>query len=404
LYNFSPSLEQEELLARARRIMEEDVYPAEKHIVPGVGLPAEILKPIQQKVKEQNLWAAHLPTEIGGLGLGNVFLGLLNELLGSSPLGPRCFGTAAPDTGNTEILLKAGTKEQIDKYLKPVINDDIRSCFAMTEPDVSGADPTGIQTTAVRDGNEWVLNGKKWFASNAGMASFAIVMAVTDPDAPPHERASMFLVDIGTPGFELIRDIAVMGDFSEGGHWEIHLNNCRIPVENILGKEGEGFKLAQMRLGPGRITHAMRWLGVMNRSFDLMIDYALKRKTRGKPLAEFQTIQNFIADSAAEISASRLMTLHAAWKMDQGEDARKEIALIKFYGAKILNDVISRAIQVHGSLGYSKDTPLEAFYREARAAHIYDGPDEVHRMVVAKRYLKEYQMKKDHELVENSTR
>jgi acyl-CoA dehydrogenase len=393
MYDFSPTEEQKELLARAKRIMEEDVYPAEKYIVPGVGLPDEILKPIQQKVKDQNLWAAHLPIKVGGLGLGNVFLGLLNELLGSSPIGPRVFGTAAPDTGNTEILLKAGTPEQIARFLQPVINDDIRSCFAMTEPDVSGADPTGLQTRAVRDGDEWVINGKKWFISNAALSSFAIVMAVTDPDAPPHERATMFLVEKGTPGFNLIRDIGVMGDYSEGGHWEIHFDNCRIPAENILGKVGEGFKLAQMRLGPGRITHAMRWLGVMNRSFDLMLDYSIKRKTRGQALAEFQTIQNFIADSAAEISASRLMTLHAAWKMDQGEDARKEIALIKFYGAKILNDVISRAIQVHGSLGYSKDTPLEAFYREARAAHIYDGPDEVHRMVVAKRFIKEHKNK-----------
>ncbi|WP_216829854.1 acyl-CoA dehydrogenase family protein [Alkalihalobacterium elongatum] len=399
MYNFSPTIEQEELLAKARKIMEEDVYPAEKHIIPGVGLPNEILKPLQQKVKDQNLWAAHLPKSIGGLGLGNVFLGLLNEILGSSVLGPRVFGTAAPDTGNTEILLKAGTPEQIEKYLKPVIADEIRSCFAMTERDVSGADPTGIQTTAVRDGNEWVINGEKWFISNAGLAQFAIVMAVTNPDAAPHERATMFLVDMGTPGFEMIRDIGTMGDFSEGGHWEIKFNNCRIPKENILGKEGEGFKLAQMRLGPGRITHAMRWLGVMNRSFDLMLDYALKRKTRGKPLADFQTIQNFIADSAAEISACRLMTLHAAWMMDEGGDARKEIALIKFYGAKILNDVISRAIQVHGSLGYSKDTPLEGFYREARAAHIYDGPDEVHRVVVAKRYLKEYKNRNSDVLV-----
>ena len=223
-------------------------------------------------------------------------------------------------------------------------------------------------------------------------------MAVTEPKASPHERASMFIVDKGTPGFDLIRDIGVMGDYSEGGHWEIHFNDCRIPSRNLLGNIGEGFKLAQMRLGPGRITHAMRWLGVMNRSFNLMLDYSLKRKTRGKALAEMQTIQNFIADSAAEISASKLMTLHAAWKMDQGEDARKEIALIKFYGAKILNDVINRSIQVHGSLGYSKDTPLESFYREARAAHIYDGPDEVHRMVVAKRILKEYKNKNEQQL------
>jgi len=393
MFHFAPSEEQKELIDKAKQIMEEDVYPAEKHIVPGEGLPKEILKPLQEKVKKEHLWAAHLPKDAGGLGLGNVFLGLLNEVIGTSPIGPRIFGTAAPDTGNSEILYNAGTPEQKEKYLKPLVNDEVRSCFALTERDVSGADPTGIETRAVKEGDSWVINGRKWFISNAGMASFVIVMAVTDPDAPPHERASMFIVDMDHPGVELIRDIPLMGDYSEGGTWELGFNNCRVPEESILGNRGEGFKLAQMRLGPGRITHAMRWLGVMNRSFDLMISYALKRKTRGKALAEYQTIQNFIADSAAEIMSSRLLTLYAAWKMDQGEDARKEISLIKFHGAKILNDVISRAIQVHGSLGYSKDTPLEAFYREARAAHIYDGPDEVHRMVVAKRILKEFQQK-----------
>ena len=390
MYNFKPSAEQEALIARARKIIEEDVIPAEKHIVPHRGLPDSILKPLQQKVKDQGLWAAHLPKDAGGLGLGNVFLGLLNEVLGSSPIGPRVFGTAAPDTGNAEILWLGGTKEHHERYLQPLLNDDIRSCFAMTEPDVSGADPTGLRTSAVKQGDEWVINGRKWFASNAALASFFIVMAVTDENAPAHERASMFLVDRENPGLELVREIPVMGDFSEGGHWELEFKDCRVPSENLLGNIGEGFKLAQMRLGPGRITHAMRWLGVMNRSFDIMVSYALKRESRGQKLAEFQTIQNFIADSAAEIQACRFLTLHAAWKMDQKEDARKEISLIKFYGAKILNDVINRAIQVHGSLGYSKDTPLEAFYREARAAHIYDGPDEVHRMVLAKRILKEY--------------
>lgn len=393
MYNFSPSEEQKELLERARKIMEEDVYPAEKHIIPGVGLPEHILRPLQQKVKEQNLWAAHLPKSAGGLGLGNVFLGLLNEILGTSPIGPRVFGTAAPDTGNMEILLRAGTEEQKKKYLEPLVNDEKRSSFALTERDVSGSDPTGIQTRAIKEGEYYVINGKKWFISNAGLADFCIVMAVTNPEAPPHERSSMFIVDFDHPGLERVRDIGVMGDYSEGGHWEIRFNNCRVHESAMLGKPGEGFKLAQARLGPGRITHAMRWLGVMNRSFDLMVEYALKRKTRGVPLSEFQTVQNFVADSAAEIQSAKLLTLYAAWKMDQGEDARKEISLIKFHGAQLLNNVINRAIQVHGSLGYSKDTPLEAFYREARAAHIYDGPDEVHRVVVAKRIFKEYKKK-----------
>ncbi|MFC2948054.1 acyl-CoA dehydrogenase family protein [Virgibacillus sediminis] len=393
MFNFRPSEEQEQLLARAREFMEKEVYPAEQYIIPGEGLPSHILKPLQQKVKDQGLWAAHLPEEAGGLGLGAVFLGLLNEILGSSPIGPRVFGTAAPDTGNMEILLNAANEDQKKKYLEPLVNDDIRSCFALTEKEVSGADPTGIQTTAKKEGDYYVLNGEKWFISNAGLSSFVIVMAVTDPEAAPHERASMFIIDMDHPRLERVRDIEVMGDFSEGGHWELRFDNCRVHESSMLGNPGEGFKLAQMRLGPGRITHAMRWLGVMNRSFDLMVNYALKRKTRGTPLAEFQSIQNFVADSAAEIASARLLTLHAAWKMDQGEDARKEISLIKFHGAKIINDVINRAIQVHGSLGYSKDTPLESFYRESRAAHIYDGPDEVHRMVVAKRIFKEYKRK-----------
>ncbi len=390
MYCFSPSGEEKELLLRAQKIMDEDVYPAEKYIIPGQGLPYEILKPLQQKVKEQNLWAAHLPVHAGGLGLGAVFLGLLNEILGSSTIGPRVFGTAAPDTGNSEILLNAGTVEQRKKYLDPLVKDEIRSCFALTERDESGADPTGIKTTAIKDDDHWVINGSKWFISNAGMSSFVIVMAVTNPEAVPHERSSMFIVDMDHPGLDRVRDIPVMGDYSEGGHWELKFTNCRVHESSMLGKPGEGFKLAQMRLGPGRITHAMRWLGVMNRSFDLMVNYALKRKSRGHSLSEYQTIQNFVADSAAEIASAKLLTLHAAWKLDQGEDARKEISLIKFHGAKILNDVINRAIQIHGSLGYSKDTPLEAFYREARAAHIYDGPDEVHRIVVAKQIFKEY--------------
>lgn len=391
MYDFSPTPEQQEMIEKATAFMNEYVYPNEKYMVPHRGLPDDILKPLQQKVKDMGLWAAHMPKEAGGTGMGYVSLGLLSEIIGRSPIAPYIFGSMAPDAGNSEVLWHAATPEQKEKYLKPLVNGDIRSCFAMTEPEVSGSDPTTLRATAVEDGDEWVINAHKWYTTGAIGASFLIVVAMTDPEAKPHERYSMFIVDADNPGFEIVREVPVMGDHYVGGHCEVRFTNCRVPKENMLGERGQGFKLAQVRLGPGRITHAMRWIGVAKRSFDLMVDYALKRETRGKKLAEFQTIQNFIADSAAEIEAARLLTLHAAWKMDQGDEARKEISIIKFFGAKVLHDVIDRAIQVHGALGLCADTPLEGFYREARAARIYDGPDEVHRMVVARQVIKAFQ-------------
>lgn len=390
MFDFSPTPEQQAVIAKVKQLMDEIVYPNEKYFVPHRGLPPEILKPLQQRVREEGLWAPHMPKEAGGLGMGYVTLGLINEILGRSAIAPRIFNTNAPDTGNAEILWIAGTPEQKARYLKPLMDADVRSCFAMTEPELSGSDPTALSTTAVLDGEEWVLNGHKWFATGARGAAFAIVMAVTDPDAPPHAQASMFLVDAGTPGFELVREVPVMGDLAEGGHGEFVIRDCRIPKDAMLGKRGEGFKLAQLRLGPGRITHCMRWLGQASRAFDLMVERALLRQTRGKRLAEFGTIQNFVADSVVEMEAARLLTLKAAWKMDQGDEAREEIALIKFFGAKVLLDVIDRAIQVHGALGISADTPLEAMWREARAARIYDGPDEVHRYVISRRVFKSY--------------
>ncbi|WP_245739770.1 acyl-CoA dehydrogenase family protein [Thermoflavimicrobium dichotomicum] len=391
VFDFSPTPEQQEMIEKATAFMEEYVYPNEKHMIPHRGLPDEILKTLQQKVKDLGLWAGHMPKEVGGMGIGFVSLGLLSEIIGRSPIAPYIFGSMAPHAGNAEILWHAGTPEQKRKYLIPLVNGDIYSCFAMTEPEVSGSDPTMLQSRAEKDGDEWVINAHKWFTTSAIGASFSIVMAMTDPDAPPHERYSLFIVDADNPGFEIIRELPVMGDHFAGGHCEVRYTNCRVPAENMLGNRGEGFKLAQLRLRSGRITHAMRWIGVAKRSFDLMVEYSLKRVTRGKTLSEFQTIQNFIADSATEIEAARLMTLYTAWKMDQGDEARKEISMIKFFGAKILHDVIDRAIQVHGALGITADTPLEGFYREARSARIYDGADEVHRMVVAKQVLKAFQ-------------
>lgn len=398
MYSFSPSFEQKEMFEKVTAFMKEYVYPSEKYMVPHRGLPEEILKPLQQKVKDMGLWAAHMPKEAGGSGLGLVSLALLSEVVGRSPVGPYVFGFMAPDAGNSEILWHAGTEEQKRKYLYPLVNGDIRSCFAMTEPEVSGSDPRLLKATAVLDGDEWVINAHKWFTTGAVGSSFSIVVAKTDPDAPPHQQFSLFIVEHDNPGFEIVREIPVIGDHFTGGHCEVRYTNCRVPKENLLGPRGEGFKLAQLRLGTGRITHAMRWIGIAKRSLDLMIGYSLKRETRGKRLADHQIIQNFIADSATEIEAFRLMTLKAAWMMDNGQEARKEISIIKFFGANVLHNVIDRAIQVHGALGVTGDTPLEGFYREARTARIYDGPDEVHRMVVARSMIKEFERNMEEDL------
>lgn len=385
---FSIAPELEEICHKVTSFMDEHVYAVERLVVEDEGLPVDLERDLQQKVKDRGLWAANIAREWGGMGLGFIGQALVNEIIGRSIIAPRIFGSAAPDAGNAELLHLSATPAQKEEYLKPLAAGDVRSCFAMTEPGVAGSDPTGLQTSAVREGDEWVINGRKWFASGAIGSEFAIVMAVTDPNADKHKRASMILVPTATRGFNIIRSVPVMGSGSVGGHCEISFENCRVPVGNLLGAEGNGFKLAQARLGPGRIQHCMRWIGAAQRSFELMCSYALKRESFGEPLANKQTVQNWIADSAAEINAARLMTLHAAWKMDRGDDARIEISLIKFFGARVLHDVVDRAIQVHGALGFSKDTPLESFYRDARAARIYDGPDEVHRMVVARRILR----------------
>jgi len=391
MIDFSVPPELEAVQQRATAFMEESVYPNESKLIEDEGLPADLEQELQQQIKALGLWAPHLPREWGGMGIGFIGQALINEIAGRSVIAPRLFGNAAPDAGNAELLLIAATTDQKEKFLRPLANGEVRSCFAMTEPEVAGSDPTGLRTTAVRDGNEWVINGHKWFTSGAIGSAFAIVMAVTDTTADAHHRASMILVPTDTAGFNIVRSVPVMGSGGVGGHCEVRFEDCRVPVMNLLGELGQGFKLAQARLGPGRIQHCMRWIGAAQRSFDMMCAYALKRQSFGEPLAKKQSVQNWIADSAADISAARLMTLNAAWKLDRGDDARIEISLIKFFGARVLHDVIDRAIQVHGALGYSKDTPLEMFYRDARAARIYDGPDEVHRQVVAQRILKTFQ-------------
>ena len=387
--DFSLSPEIKELRRKVTDFMEEQIYPNE-HILHQGGPEAEdLMRELQARTKAMGMWAMFIGPEAGGTGTGFLPYAYVNEILGRSPFAPRAFGCAAPDTGNAEILHQFGTPEQKERWLKPLVAGEIRSCFSMTEPEVSGADPTSLRTSAVRDGDEWLINGHKWFTSGAIGASFAIVMCVTEPDAETHRRMSQIIVPTDTPGFNIIRAVPVMGE-TRGAHCEIRYEDCRVPVTNTLGEPGDGFRIAQKRLGPGRIHHSMRWLGQSQRAFELMCRRALEREAFGSTLAEKQTIQNWIADSAAEIQAARLLTMHAADKIDQGEEARVEISIIKFWGAKVLHDVIDRAIQVHGALGVSGDTPLESMYREARAARIYDGPDEVHRMVVARRILRAF--------------
>ncbi|HET9673190.1 MAG TPA: acyl-CoA dehydrogenase family protein [Gaiellaceae bacterium] len=379
-----------ELRARYRAFMEEHVYPNERQLHAD---DQELIRSLQAKAKEAGLWAPHVPPEAGGTGQGFLAYAHLNEEIGRSTYAQLVFGCQAPDAGNAEILHLFGTPEQKERWLFPLVAGEIRSFFSMTEPEVSGSDPTTLQTRAIRDGDQWVIDGHKWFSSGADGAAFGIVMAVTDPDAPPHARASQIVVPADTPGVDVVRPIPVMGHAGSGWstHCEVFYRGVRVPVDNTLGEPGDGFRIAQKRLGPGRIHHVMRWLGQMQRAFELLCSYSLEREAFGSRLADKQTVQNWIADSAAGIHASRLMTLDAAHKIDEGDEARVEVSVIKFFAAQVLHDVIDRAIQVHGARGLTDETPLAEMYANARAARIYDGPDEVHRMVVSRRILKEFE-------------
>ena len=387
-----PTDEVLDLRARVRAFMEEHVYPNEAALSREDEDADALVERLRGLVKEQGLWAPHLPPEAGGTNGSFLVYAHLNEEIGRSVWAQLIFGCQAPDAGNGEILWLFGTEEQKERWLKPLVAGEVRSFFSMTEPDAPGSDPTTLRTRAVRDGDEWVIDGHKWFSSGAEGAAFGIVMAVTDPDADPHRRATQIIVPADTPGVEIVRPVPTMGHRGRGWttHCEVRYTGVRVPVENTLGEVGEGFRIAQKRLGPGRIHHVMRWLGQMQRAFELMCSYALEREAFGGPLAEKQTVQNWIADSAAEIQACRLLTLDAAHKIDQGDEARVEVAVIKFYAAGVLNDVIDRAVQVHGARGLTDETPLSAMYAMARGARIYDGPDEVHRMVVARRILKAF--------------
>jgi alkylation response protein AidB-like acyl-CoA dehydrogenase len=381
-----------ERLEQVRSFMNERVLPNE-HVLDREDADADALvERLRGEVKEAGLWAPHVPPEAGGTGTGFLDYAYLNEQIGRTVWGQLVFGCQAPDAGNAEILHMFGTDDQKERWLYPLVAGEVRSFFSMTEPEVPGSDPTTLRTRAVREGDEWVIDGHKWFSSGAEGAAFGIVMAVTDPDADPHRRASQIVVPADTPGVEVVRAIPTMGH--RGRNWSTHCEvryaNVRVPASNLLGGEGDGFLIAQKRLGPGRIHHVMRWLGQMQRAFELMCAYSLERESFWEPLARKQTVQNWVADSYAEIQACRLMTLDAAHKIDAGDEARVEISAIKFYGAKVLQDVIDRAIQVHGARGLTDETPLAHMAMMARGGRIYDGPDEVHRQVVARRILKAF--------------
>lgn len=393
--DFSTPPELAELLERAKQLMESEVYPLESTARESFEAVLPAANSARERIKAAGLWAPQMPTEHGGMGLDFLPHAHMSEILGRSPLGHYVFGCQAPDAGNMEILHKFGTDEQKERWLRPLAAGQIRSCFSMTEPDRAGSNPTWMETTAVRDGDELVINGRKWFTTGGHLADFAIVMAVTNPEAPPHMRASQIIVPADTPGFRHVRRIPIMGDLGYGwqSHSEIAYEDCRVPVENLLGREGLGFLIAQERLGPGRIHHCMRWLGICERAFDLMCGRAARREVSpNRLLATQQVVQHWIAESRAEIDSARWMVYHAAWKIDREgtRAARNDISAIKFMVAGILQRVIDRAIQTHGGLGMTDDTPLAWFFRHERAARIYDGPDEVHKSALARTILKTY--------------
>jgi acyl-CoA dehydrogenase len=382
--HLSPELT--ELRRKMKEFIDGEVIPAEPVLMghdPLVG--ADKLEELKAEAKRRDLWALGHPAEIGGGGLPFMDFVYLNEIIGRSEYGQMAVGSVSMQ--DSIMLHLYASAEQRERWLKPLVAGEIYPSVGLTEPEVAGSDPTQIRTTAVLDGNEWVINGHKWFTSGAQRASFTTVFAKTDPDAESrHLQFSAIIVPTDNPGYDIVRAVPSMGT-TAGDHCEVYYRDVRVPHDNLLGERGKGFLIAQKRLGPGRIFHCMRWLGQAQRAFELMVARANSRYAHGSLLREKGEIQRYVAESAAEIQAARLMTLDAAQAMDRGDEARVEISLIKFWGASMLHNVIDRAIQVHGALGVTSDTPLERMYREARYARLYDGPDEVHRMVVARQLL-----------------
>ena len=389
------------LTATVRRFLDEEVLPVERLVLErGFGAAGIEMERLRGKVREMELLAPHMSKEWGGGGLPFLDLAPLSEVLGRSVIGHYVFNVQAPDAGNMELLLHHGTPEQKERWLRPLVRGDIRSCFGMTEPEFAGSNPVWLGTTAHREGDEYILDGHKWFTSAADGATFCIVMAVTDPGNPnPYARASQILVPLDATGFEVMQNLAVMGERGEGwmSHAEVRLEGVRVPVANRIGAEGSGFTLAQERLGPGRIHHCMRWIGICERAFDLMCERAATRQlSPGKPLGGRQLIQAWIAESRAEIDAARLLVLRTAWRIDResASATRDDVSLIKFHTAGTLQRVLDRAIQTHGALGLTEATPLAFWWRHERGARIYDGADEVHKTAAAKRILGRYGMER----------
>lgn len=394
--DFAVSDTMKRLIKQVRAFVEDELYPLEPTFLQeGFAAVEPELRKKREKVKELGLWLPQIAKEHGGLGLNVLDHALLSAELGKSPVGHYTFNCQAPDAGNMEILIKYGSPEQQEAYLKPLLAGEIRSCFGMTEPDFPGSNPVWMSTTAVKDGDDFIINGRKWWTTGGDGAAFAVVMAITNPEADIHFRASQIIVPADTPGFVIEASTPFMGHRGEGwaSHSEVRLENCRVPQKNLLGSEGTGFLIAQERLGPGRIHHCMRWIGICERAFDLMCRRAVQRKiTPERSLAMRQFVQGWVAESRAEIDAAKLMVLHAAWSIDHygAKESRDQIALIKFTVANTMGRVLDRALQVYGGLGVTDYTPLALFYRTERAARIYDGADEVHKISVAKRILRQY--------------
>jgi acyl-CoA dehydrogenase len=387
------------LLPQYQGFLNKEVYPIELGVInKPFRQSLSLLTSLREKAKAQKLWAPHLSNEEGGVGLNLVEFAQVSEVLGTSPLGHYIFNCNAPDIGNMELMHQFASTELKKKYLHPLMNGEIRSCFAMTEPEFAGSNPVNMATTARLEGNHYIINGHKWFTTAADGAAFTIVMAVTDAENKnPYLRASMVLVPMDTLGLETVRNISIMGDAGEDyfSHSELRFTNCKVPATNLIGEVGKGFALAQARLGPGRIHHCMRWIGICERAFDLMCTRAATRQlSENKYLGQQQIIQAWIAECRANINAARLMVLHTAYKMEKegAKAAKEEISTIKFFVADVLMKTLDKAIQVHGALGITDDTLLSFWYRHERGARIYDGPDEVHKVSLAKGILKRYGM------------
>jgi acyl-CoA dehydrogenase len=385
------------VLDTIRRFVETEVQPLEApFLAEGFATVQPRLDELRHVVKRMGLWVPHLSAAAGGPGLSLSEFARVSEVLGRTPLGHYVFNAQAPDVGNMELLLEHGDEAQRRTWLRPLVDGTIRSCFSMTEPGRAGSNPTWLSTTAITDGSDYIINGDKWFTTGAEGSAFTIVMAVTNPESQErHRRASMIIVPTGTPGFELVRNTSVMGERGDGwaSHAEVAFNGCRVPTANRIGDEGDGFRLAQERLGPGRIHHCMRWIGICERAIEVMSRHEIDRELApGIPLASRQVVQHWIADSRAEVDASRLMVVSAAEKLEREgpRAARVEISTIKFFVADTLGRILDRALQTLGGLGMTDYTPIAFWYRYERAARIYDGSDEVHRDLVARAELAKY--------------